>query len=104
MDGSFVFARWRQCAPQSNTCFLGPSRVHIPNSISIGSAVFAGLTIVTDRQLDRLTTLLRLQLLTACTYVVLRCGLIIITRRCSVERIVRIPLPRRTEIVTVAYR
>ena len=27
MDGSIVFARWRQCAPQSplNTCFLGPT-------------------------------------------------------------------------------
>jgi len=35
------------------TCFLGPTRVHNPNSLSIGSAVFAGLTIVTDRQTDR---------------------------------------------------
>jgi len=30
-----------------------PTRVHIPNSISIGSAVFARLTIVTDRPTDR---------------------------------------------------
>jgi len=25
MDGSIVFARWRQYAPPSNTCFLGPT-------------------------------------------------------------------------------
>jgi len=31
------------------------TRVHNPNDISIGSAVFAGLTIVTDRQTDRRT-------------------------------------------------
>jgi len=31
------------CIP-SNTCFLGPTRVQIPNGISIGSAVFAQLT------------------------------------------------------------
>jgi len=56
-DGSVVFARWRQCPPPipSNTGFLGPTRVHISNGISIGSADFAGLTTVTDRQ----TTLLR---------------------------------------------
>jgi len=28
----------------SNTCFLGPTRVHNPNDISIGSAVFAQIT------------------------------------------------------------
>jgi len=41
--------------PQSNTWFLGPTRVHNPNGISIGSSVVAGLTIVTDRdgQTDR---------------------------------------------------
>ena len=37
----------------SNTQFLETTRVHIPNGISIGSAVFAGLTVVTDRQTDR---------------------------------------------------
>jgi len=42
------------CTPP-NTCFLGPTRVHDPNGISIGSAVFAGLTIVTDRQTERQT-------------------------------------------------
>jgi len=40
------------CTPP-NTCFLGPTRVLDPNGISIGSAVFAGLTSVTDRQTDR---------------------------------------------------
>jgi len=39
--------------PPSNTRFFGPTRVHIPKSISIGSAVFAGLAIATDRQTDR---------------------------------------------------
>jgi len=33
--------------------FLGSIRDHSPNGISIGSAVFAGLTAVTDRQTDR---------------------------------------------------
>ena len=34
--------------PPSNVWFLWPTRVHNPNGISIGSAVFTGLTIVTD--------------------------------------------------------
>jgi len=42
--------------PLSNklTWFIGPTRVLNPNGISIGPAIFAGLTSVTDRQ----TTLL----------------------------------------------
>jgi len=44
----------------SNTSFLGPTRVRNPNGIWIGSAVFVGLTIVTDGPTDRQTTLLRL--------------------------------------------
>jgi len=36
----------------SNTWFPGPTRVLNPNDISIGSAVLAGLTSVTDRQTD----------------------------------------------------
>jgi len=39
----------------SNICFLGPTRVHNPNGISICSAVFAGLTGVTERSTDRPT-------------------------------------------------
>jgi len=37
----------------SNTWFLGPTQVHVLNGISIGSAVFAGLTIVTDQPTNR---------------------------------------------------
>jgi len=55
--------------PRSNSWF-GAHRVHIPNDISIGSTVFAGITIVTDRRTDRQTA--------ASTCVVLRCGLIIV--------------------------
>jgi len=40
--------------PPSNAWFLGPTRVLDPNGISVGAAVFAGLTSVIDRQ----TTLL----------------------------------------------
>jgi len=32
MNGSIVFARRRQCVPPSNTCFLGPIRVHTPQA------------------------------------------------------------------------
>ena len=39
--------------PPSNKRFLA-TPVHIPNGISICSAAFAGLTVVTDRQTDRL--------------------------------------------------
>jgi len=39
----------------SNTWFPGPTQVLNPNGISIGSAVFARLTGVTDRQTDRPT-------------------------------------------------
>jgi len=42
------------CTPVQQ-CFLGPTRVHNPNGISIGSAVFAGLAIVRDRQTDHAT-------------------------------------------------
>jgi len=38
--------------PPSNTWSLGPTQVLNPNGISIGSAVFAELTSVTDRQTD----------------------------------------------------
>jgi len=41
--------------PPSNTRFPGPTPVHNPNGISIESAVFAGFTITTDRQIDRQT-------------------------------------------------
>jgi len=41
--------------PPSNTWFPGPTQVLNPNSISIGAAVFAELTRMTDRQTDRAT-------------------------------------------------
>jgi len=41
--------------PPSNILFLGLTEVLNPNSISISSAVFAGLTTVTDRLTDRPT-------------------------------------------------
>jgi len=45
MDGSMVFARWRQCPAPPNICLLESTRVQIPSGISIGSAVFAGFTV-----------------------------------------------------------
>ena len=53
------FSGIRQVAPvctPSNTWFLGPTQVLNPNGISVGLAIFAGLTAVTDRQTERLTT------------------------------------------------
>ena len=41
--------------PNLIRCFLAPVRIHVPNGISIGSAVFAGLTTVTDRPTDHAT-------------------------------------------------
>jgi len=38
--------------PPPNTWFLGPSRVYILNGISIASAIFVRLKIVTNRQTD----------------------------------------------------
>jgi len=69
--------------PSNNlyTWFLEPTRVLNPNCISIGSAIFAGLTNVTDRQTDRKTDRPRytpsVTIGHIYTYVVLRCGLTI---------------------------
>jgi len=35
--------------PPTNTWFLGPTQVHVANGISIGSSVFAGLKVATNR-------------------------------------------------------
>ena len=51
----FKIALTWEYGPPSNTRFPGPTRVLNPNGISIGSAVFAGLTNVTDRPTDRPT-------------------------------------------------
>jgi len=40
-------------SPLYNTRFLWLSRIHIPNGILIGSAIFAGFMLVTSRQTDR---------------------------------------------------
>jgi len=45
---------WGTWTPM-NIWFLGPTQVLNPNGISIGSAIFARLTTVTDIQKDRLT-------------------------------------------------
>jgi len=65
----------------SNACFLGPIRDHNPNNISIGSAIFAGLTTVTDKQADHTT----LSITTGHIYVALRCSLIIHSCKCPVK-------------------
>ena len=36
-----------------NTCFVGPTRVNIPNGISIGSAIFAAHDCGRHMQIDR---------------------------------------------------
>jgi len=62
------------CTP-SNTCLLGHTQIHVAKGISIGLAVFAGVTSVRDWQTDR-------QPITLCVrcvrigriYVELRCG------------------------------
>ena len=58
----------------SNTWFPGPTRVLNPNGISIGSAILAGLTSVTDRQTDRQTRY-SVGNNRPTTYVVLQCRL-----------------------------
>jgi len=71
-----------ESVPLSNTWFLGPTEVHNPNGTSIGSAVFAGLTIVTDRPTDRPTdhaTPVTVGLIYV--RIVLLCGLIITRKR-----------------------
>ena len=47
-----MWAHWRHLANIIERVLLQPTRVHIPNGTSIGSAVFA-VTSVTDRQTDR---------------------------------------------------
>jgi len=44
----FTWGIWTPC----NRWFLGPIWIHSPNGISIGLAIYALLTAVTDRQTD----------------------------------------------------
>jgi len=46
--------------PPSNTWFAGPTQVLDPKGSSIGAAVFAGLTSVTDRPTDHATRSVRI--------------------------------------------
>ena len=55
--------------PSSNTWLPGPTTVLNLNGISIGSAVYAGLTSATDQQTDRLTAALDFRLHRSITYV-----------------------------------
>jgi len=41
--------------PQTNTGFLGHTRVNIPNDTSISSAMFVGLMVVTNTETQRHT-------------------------------------------------
>ena len=87
MDYSIEFARLRQCA-----LYMLPwahqSPLHISNVISIRSAVFAGLTVVTDRPIDRQTdhTTPSVAIVRIC--VVPRCGLkiVVVVRRVNKRR------------------
>ena len=54
---------------ESNTWFLGPTRVHSPNIVSISSAASARLTTVTDHATPSVAT--------GHIYIVLSCGLVI---------------------------
>jgi len=74
MDGSIVFARWRQCVfpcgdiiatwrIRLNLCFLQPTRVHNPNSKSIDSVVSAQLTAESPYTLQWATLFPKLPLL-----------------------------------------
>jgi len=79
-DKQLVEAIWHKAAnghpsPQSDTCFLVPTPVQIPNGISIGSAVFARLTTVIDRQTDRRRYSVCKHWAGGRIYVVLWCGL-----------------------------
>jgi len=55
---SLYFTMGRPFPPQNcpfNDRIPGPTRIFNPNGISIGAAMFAGLTSVTDRQTDHAT-------------------------------------------------
>jgi len=55
-NGPPLFSSHRGSGPDLDPpWFLGPTQVNIPKGITIGSAAFAGLTVVTDRPTDRQT-------------------------------------------------
>jgi len=58
-DNDFILLLYNMWSP-SNTWFPGPTQVLNPNGSSIGAAVFAGLTSVTDRPTDHATRSVRI--------------------------------------------
>jgi len=58
----------------SNTWFLGFVRIGPPNGISIGSAIFARLPNVTDRQIDAVATLYWLLKFSGCDAILTNVG------------------------------
>jgi len=53
LDHSIVFYRWCPYVGYPiQLIFLGPTRVNAPNGISIGSAVFAEVAVMTNMQTD----------------------------------------------------
>jgi len=78
----FPWGIWAPC----NTWFIGPNRILNPNGNSIASAVFAGSIVwQTDRPTDRPTDHSRSITIDRCTYVVLRCG-VIMRNLCGIRR------------------
>ena len=69
----------------SNTWFLGPNGVLNPNDISIGSAIFVGLTTVTDRPTGIPRYSVGNDRPHLRTYI-LRCGLAITTEELTLEQ------------------
>jgi len=58
----------------SNMSFLGPNRILNPNGTSISSAIFAGLTSVTDRSTDHATrSVTRGRIYMRCSLIIVQC-------------------------------
>jgi len=71
---------WGGSGPPPDAWFHGPTQVHNPNSISIGSAIFVGLTVASNRQTDpHYICSKRPHLCTLC----MRCGLTTVIAVCS---------------------
>jgi len=47
-----IIYNWGDDVPPTNTWSLGPTQVHHPNSNGVGSAVFAGVTLVSNIETD----------------------------------------------------
>jgi len=62
---------------QPSTPFPGLPLIHNPNGISLGSSVFAGLTLVSNRQTDRQTDHATCVTIDRILCYALRCGLFI---------------------------